>query len=285
MTVILDAPMPLASDREPGVYDGIPIEEYHGDKTSLSVSGAKLLLPPSCPAKFRYLQDHPEPPTPAMEFGTAVHAVVLGDGPEIEVCDFASWKSGKAQDAKAIAQADGRIALLPKEKQQIDGMAAAIRNHPHAGPMLASGVAERSLYWRHGETGVMCRARPDWLTQTKAGRTTIVDLKSTAAGDLESLQKALWNFGYYLQAAWYRAAIKAVLGAADPVFVFVFVEKTPPYIVTVVRPDHEALRIGALQRATALNVYRQCVDAGRWPAYADDVETLALPQWVERQFN
>jgi hypothetical protein len=282
MTTIVEDRLPLPTSREPGMYDGIPIEEYHADRTTLS--GAKLLLPPSCPAKFRYLQDHPEPPTAAMEFGTAVHAVVLGDGPEIVVCDYASWKSGAAQDDKALAHAEGKIPLLPKEKAQIDGMAASVRSHPIAGPMFSSGVAEQSLYWQHAETGVTCRARPDWITRTTDGRTVIVDLKSAAAADLESLQKALWNFGYYLQAGWYRAGVRVVLGVESPEFVFVFVEKTPPYIVTLVRPDRDALKIGAIQRATALHIYRQCVDEDRWPAYADDVEPLALPQWVERQF-
>ena len=38
---------------EPGIYDKIPDEIYHGDRNSLSSTGARKLLAPSCPAKVR----------------------------------------------------------------------------------------------------------------------------------------------------------------------------------------------------------------------------------------
>ncbi|MBO0827768.1 MAG: hypothetical protein J2P24_08300 [Streptosporangiales bacterium] len=47
---------------EPGVYN-LPAAVYHADPVpggSLSQSGAKKLLPPSCPALYRYWADHPE---------------------------------------------------------------------------------------------------------------------------------------------------------------------------------------------------------------------------------
>ncbi|WP_042408153.1 PD-(D/E)XK nuclease-like domain-containing protein [Streptacidiphilus carbonis] len=285
MTVTFDQPLPLAADREPGVYDDISIEEYHADKTSLSTTGAKLLLPPSCPAKFRYAQDNPQPPKKTFDIGQAAHSIVLGDGPELALVDHERWDTKEAKFAVREARERGAVPLKRGDFEAVHGMADAIRRHPNVGPMFAAGVAERSVYWRHQETGVLCRARPDWLTETRTGQTAIVDLKSAAAADLESLQKALWNFGYYLQEAWYRSGVRAALGAVDPLFIFVFVEKTPPYVVTPIRLDHEAQRIGAAQRAIALNIYRTCVDEGRWPGYVDDIEILPLPVWVERLFN
>lgn len=285
MTSLAEAPLPLASEREPGVYDDISIDDYHADRTSLSTSGAKLLLPPSCPAKFRYAQDNPQPPKRVFDIGTAAHAIVLGDGPALKLVDHERWDTKEAKAEVRAAREAGAVPLKRGDYDAVHGMADAIRRHPKVGPMFAAGVAERSVYWRHAESGVMCRARPDWLTQTRDGRTAIVDLKSAAAVDLESIQKALWNYGYYLQESWYRAGIRAALGVDNPEFVFVFVEKTPPYLVTPIRLDHEAQRIGAAQRAIALNVYRRCLDEGRWPAHVDDIEILSLPPWVERLFN
>ena len=46
-----------------GVYDGMDEDAYHADPVpggSLSASGAKLLLPPSCPALYHYRRDHPK---------------------------------------------------------------------------------------------------------------------------------------------------------------------------------------------------------------------------------
>ncbi|MGW9447058.1 hypothetical protein, partial [Bacillus mobilis] len=51
----------LSAITRPGVYDGIPEAVYHRDPVpggSLSSSGARKLLAPSCPALFKYDQEH-----------------------------------------------------------------------------------------------------------------------------------------------------------------------------------------------------------------------------------
>ena len=59
---------------EPGQYGGVTPEVYHADPVfggSLSSSGARALLPPSCPALFRHKQLHGEPPKAEFDFGHA----------------------------------------------------------------------------------------------------------------------------------------------------------------------------------------------------------------------
>ena len=93
---------------KPGIYD-IPEDEYHRDCVpaelggSLSSSGAKLLLPPNCPAIFDYQRRHGKRPSKAMELGTVVHGMVLGTGQPVEVLDFPNYTSGDAKKAKAKA--------------------------------------------------------------------------------------------------------------------------------------------------------------------------------------
>jgi hypothetical protein len=53
---------------EPGIYQ-MTNEEYHADRGSLSSSGARKLLPPSCPALFRHAQDTPQEPKKTFELG------------------------------------------------------------------------------------------------------------------------------------------------------------------------------------------------------------------------
>lgn len=291
MTVTFDQPLPLAAAREPGVYDDIPIEEYHADRTSLSVSGAKELLA-SCPAKFRYLQDHPQPPTPAMEFGTAAHAVILGDGPEVVVCDFASWKSAAAQEAKADAQAVGKVPVLARDMKRLEGMAAAIRNHPEAGPLFApgTGLAEQSLYTPHGLTGVMRRARPDWLPHFTGERLKVPDLKTCLSAHPDAVEKDVANYRYYQQAPWYLDVIKALglHGDREPRFLFVFIEKDPPYLISVVELEGPALKAGRRDNETALHIYAECLAKNDWPDYMrpyhPHLPQIALPAWLERKY-
>lgn len=77
MTALAAEPLAVT---EPGVYDDMPEHVYLADPVpggSLSFSGAKALLPPSCPALYRHQRDHGRPPKPAFDFGHAVHSMVL----------------------------------------------------------------------------------------------------------------------------------------------------------------------------------------------------------------
>lgn len=285
MTTILTAPFE-ATITEPGVYD-IPVDEYHRDPVvggSLSSSGARMLLPPSCPAKFRYEQDHPgETSKRHFDIGNAAHKLVLGAGAELVVIDAANYKTKSAQDQQRAAHAAGAVPLLPHEYEQVQAMAAAIRGHEIAGPLLepGSGWAELTLVWKDKHTGIWCRARLDWVRGGE--RTVIVDVKTTRAGDLDSISRFVADHGYHVQEAWYRAGAEALgLADRDTVFVFVFVEKDPPYLVTPVYLDPTALRIGTAKCVQALSIYQHCVTENHWYGHTDDLALVSLPPWVER---
>ena len=53
---------------------------------------------------------------------------------------------------------------------------------------------------------------------------------------------------------------------------------------TVVVADEVALKIGRIRNKEACDIYAECKKSGRWPGYSDDVETVALPVWFEREF-
>jgi len=286
VTTTLDAPTVIT---EPGVYT-MPAEAYHRDPVpggSLSRSGAKLLLPPSCPALFRWEQDNPPAPKAAYDFGNAAHRLVLGVGPDIEVIDAENWRTKAAQEAKAEAHAEGLVPLLRDDYAEVKAMADALAAHPVARALFNgdTGKAEQSLFWQDERTGIWLRCRLDWLPDASSGRTVIPDYKTTKAADLESISKALLNYGYCQQAPWYVDGVRAVGHADDVAFVFVFQEKTPPYLVTVVQPDWPAMRIGQALNRKAVDIYVECVASGRWPGYAEDVEIVSLPAWAEHRLT
>ena len=75
---------------------------YHGDPVpggSLSSTGARKLLPPSCPALFRWQQDHPVHKD-VFDFGSAAHRLVLGAGPEIALLDYDNMRTKAAQEER-----------------------------------------------------------------------------------------------------------------------------------------------------------------------------------------
>lgn len=281
MTATTPVPSPATMITEPGVYD-IPDYLYHQDPVeggSLSSTGARRLLPPSCPAKFRWYADHPEHKD-VFDFGKAAHHRVLGTGPEIVPIDTppSGWTTKKAKEAKAQAYAEGKVPLKLEEAHQVAEMAAALRRHPKAGRLFLPdrGVAEQTLVWRDRATGIMRRALLDW-TQGPL----VVDYKTCDKADDASCARSIFNYGYHQQADWYIDGASEVHGQR-PRFLLVFQEKTAPYLVNVIEPDAEALLWGAVLNAKAIDIYRQCTETGVWRGYdnTDFVTLAALPPYA-----
>jgi hypothetical protein len=277
---------------EPGVYD-LPADVYHTDPIqggSLSSTGARKLLDPSCPAAYRYWADHPEEHKKTFDYGQAAHALVLGAGRGIAVVDAADWRTKAAREAREAAYAEDRVPLLVHEHEQVVAMAAALRDHPIAGPLLDpdSGRAEQTLVWRDQATGVMRRAMLDWLPDPGDGRLIVPDYKTAAKVDPESLRKAMHQHGYYQQAPWYLDGVRALdlHGGIDPAFVFVFQAKDPPYLVTIGQPDPDALLWGSRRNREAIATFAHCTATGHWPGHAGDkVISLELPAYATRQLE
>lgn len=287
--------MTTTEDIPPRTYvpavDGLfTVEEttYHGDRGSLSFSGAKLLLPPSCPAKFREHMDNPPPPKRVYEFGHLVHKLVLGEGlPTVEL-DFGDYRTKAAREARDAARAEGKIPVLVgagandefrTELAKAQAMAGAVLAHPEAGELFLRGHAEKSMYWTDPETGVRLRGRADWLTLSADDRLTCVDLKTGTTSNPAELERKFWQFGYHIQDAWYRRLLAETM-MTDPDFAFVVVEKDPPYLVSVVRYDAESRAEGWRQARTAIDTYVQCMETGAWPGYTDRSVEISLPGWA-----
>lgn len=266
----------------PGVYN-ILAEEYHADPVvggSLSVSGARMLLPPSCPARFHYERAYPQTPSTAFDVGHAAHLLVLGSGPDIDVVYAADWRTTAARQQRDEAHAAGRIPLLEADYIQVQAMAAALREDPIARRLFDDGQAEQSLFWVDGPTGVRCRARVDWLRDARQGqRRVVVDYKTTQSAAPESIGRHIANYGYHMQAAWYLDGVHALGLADDAAFLFVFQDKTPPYLVTVAELDHLGLRVGRALGRQAREIYRDCTEAGVWPGYSNEIVLAELPPW------
>lgn len=267
----------------PQIVDSLPAEAYHADRTSISSSGLRALLAPGCPAQFKYDRDHPQAPKKEFDLGNAVHAEVLGEGHDIVEIEYPDYKTGAAQAAKREAYAAGKVPLLPKEKLQVEAMAAAIRQHPTAGPLFApgTGIAERSLYWTDPETGIRCRARPDWLKELP-GLTLCVDLKTIRASDPETVSRAIREHAYHQQDPFYIDGISAVLQPEDVRFLFVFVSKQAPYLITVRELTDQDRDIGRARNQHALRIYAECTATDTWPDWTGpvtEIPQIGMPTW------
>lgn len=273
----------------PGVYGGLPDAVYHADPVpggSLSSSGARRLLPPSCPALFKYEQDNGRPPKKAFDMGHAAHQRILGVGPELVKVVADDWRTKAARDARDEAYARDAVPLLAAQFDVLEEMAEAIAAHPIAQALFQpdNGVAETSMFWTDEKSGVMRRSRLDWLPNPGSRRVIVTDYKSALSAEPGKFARAAMDYGYHQQAAWYLDGVIALEVADDPAFVFVVQEKTAPYLVSVIELDPLALRIGRHLNRHALNIYAACSRTGRWPGYTDDVELVSLPGWYENKY-
>ncbi len=268
----------------PGVHQ-ISADEYHADRTSLSSTGARKLLPPSCPAKFKWDLDHEPPPRKTFELGTAAHKLVLGEGPELVLVDAVRWDSNAVKAEVAAIRAEGGVPLKPAEMEAVEAMAQALREHPLASALFdpERGQPEQSLFWRDRFTGVNCRARLDWLPDSDGGRMLVADYKTATSASTRAFERAVLDYGYHQQDEHYSDGIWQLKIAEDVQFMFVVQEKTPPYLINVFQVSPGWLLMAEDRNTRARQIFKQCTETGIWPGYGTEVEMVFPPRWLETE--
>lgn len=264
---------------KPGLYPDLPEADYRSQHEWLSVSGAKKLLPPSCPAKFKAtlgVEEH----RPQFDIGKAFHAAVLGDGAEVVIVDALDWRGKEARLQRDDAYREGKVPLLATDAAVVEAMTAAVKAHDTAPHLFTGGTSEVSAFWVDESTGVQCKARFDYLPEKQADRRLIVpDLKSAVSADPGEFSRAAARYGYVMQQIHYSSALQHLGIDSDPAFVFVVVEKDPPYLVNVgqfVETADIVATAAALDKA--LRIYKDCLTTDTWPGWSG-VTSLSLPTW------
>ncbi|WP_050549044.1 PD-(D/E)XK nuclease-like domain-containing protein [Mycobacteroides abscessus] len=278
------------------MYSGIPDEVYHADRGSLSSSGARALLAPSCPEIFRHQQLEPPAPKPQYDFGHVAHKFVLGEGSEIAELDPAIHglnKDGSPsksptstamwQEAAEAARQRGQIPMHIAEVAKARAMAAKVREHPLAAALLADGTPELSGYWRDPETGVRLRFRPDWLPNPGRGRLIVVDYKTATSAHPGHFARAAADYGYHQQVPWYLDGLAACDIADDAAFVFIVQSKTPPFPVSVIELKPDDIELGRRRNRKAIDLYAACAAHDHWPDYGQGVHSVSLPSYAVYQ--
>jgi len=262
-----------------GQYGWITEGDYHAS-SRLSSSGARLLLPPSVPALFKHAQHHPQKPKRAYDIGHAVHRQILGKGAELAEVHAPDYRTKAAQAERDNARDRGKVPILTGELREVRAMADAVFAHDEAAGILADGVAEMSLYATDPATGVKLRARPDWMALIGGERLWLADVKtSVTAAEPAAFARKAADLGYAVQAAFYRLVARLLGLDDDPAFVFLCVEKTAPYLVSVVEWDTEAMAEGNRLVRQAIDIFAHCSDADEWPGYPCGIQSISLPAY------
>ena len=259
----------------PQVIEGLSDLAYH-QHPALSSSGAKLIL--KSPAHYRWAMDHPTT-SQTFNLGHAVHSLVLGSGRPLVMLEVDGYTTKAAREERDRALTADMIPLTRPEWQQVRAMADAVLSHPLAAALFTDGRAELSIFTTDPETGVELRTRPDWIGSV------IVDLKTTVNANPADFDRIAWTYHYEMQAAWYLDEVaRAGIIPDDDRLLFVNVEKSPPYLVSVTELDTEALRIGRTRNREAIDTFARCIATDTWPGYPAVAHLVPLPTYAAMQY-
>lgn len=259
------------------LYD-LPADKYHA-LPAIGSSDVKAIL--RSPAHYRVRAAADNESTQSQDIGTATHLAVLEPARfELEVVGAPRvdrrTSAGKAAAAAFEGLHAGKLILSGDDFDTVSRIADAVRSHPGARTLLDAGAAEVSMLWTDEETSTPCKARADWLRSDGI----LVDLKTTRDASPAGFRREIAQHRYHVQAAHYFNGARAVFGDDPPAWVFIAVEKEPPFAVGVYMLDREAIDKARELVASAYRAWRGCTESGSWPAYGDLIEPITLPAWA-----
>lgn len=240
------------------------------------------------PEKFKWHQEHPEPATPALIFGAAVHKMLLE--PDTFNNEFAvapecdrRTKDGREAYNAFLASSDGKSVITLADYEKAVEMANKALEAPFVKKLL-DGEHEKPFYWVDDLTGEGCKIRVDCIT-TIGGKPVIIDYKTTADASTDGFMHSAIKFGYDLQAGMYCEGVEKVTGQ-KPLFVFIAQEKTPPYAVNILQADDLMVKRGYDVFRELIGIYHECKTTGNWYGYLgayNVINNLSLPAWLAKE--
>lgn len=267
-------------------------EEYFADPCatpSLSQSCAHTLLSKS---PYHAWLEHPRlggvgrEPTKAKDNGSLVHSLLLGTGKEIAIVDAEDFKTKAAREERDAARERGKVPVLRADAADAMALVADIHKGLDELGIRLSGASEVKVEWTedtvHGE--VLCRGMLDHVILDQG---VIYDVKTCRSAHPRACTSHVLEYGYHLQEAAYRRAVRALRPeiAGRESFTFLFVEELPEgsprrCVITPVELDGQFRDLGARRWERACETWAWSLKSGRWISYADRVVRLEPPRWA-----
>lgn len=288
MTAPRDIPMGLVLD--------MPAEEYHSID-ALSATGLKHFA--RSPWHYRHRVNIE--PTRPMFRGTLAHCAVLEpdamaaryivvpeDAPRRPTA--AQWNAKKPSDDSAKAMqwwrdfleaAKGREIVTADEYAITQAQLRAVAAAPDLASILRHGVGEASVFWIDEETGVYCKARPDWMNDAHSAL-WLLDLKSTADESPSGFGRAAARMKYHIQQAHYVAGVKAATGRPVDKFVFGAVTSAAPVLAVPYELTDEIREQAHDEWRELIERFAWCKANDTWPAYGAGIQLLDFPAYAKR---
>ena len=250
--------------------------EYHGRKTHLSSTNIRTFKKNR--KQFNYSLTHDlVKQTKSMADGTAVHAFFLERDKfdtdfVIKPADMRlNTKAGKEwaleHQSKIIIDSELGNNLYEMEKSFMDSPAKLIYD--------IKGQTELSYFWDDLGT-IKGKCRPDWISDDGE---IVVDVKTTTDASPRGFQKSISTWGYHLQLGWYLRGLRK-LGLPAEQFIFIAIEKTPPFCVGVYKADRDMINFAMKELDQLMPEIQTAMVSKEFPDYTPEIMSLGLPPWM-----
>lgn len=274
--------MNARTDTRPmGVVRGMPFDEYL-QVDAMSQSALKELA--RSPWHYANRVDVKE--TRAMLNGSLVHCarlepealaqryvVVPSDAPKRPTP--AQWAAKKSNESSQIAkdwwnafgeQVAGRSIVEGDDYAITQLQLAALERDPLIVENMSAGNSEVSVFWIDPDTGVYCKARPDYVRSFDDGD-VLTDLKSTVDESPSGFGRSAKRMRYDLQQAHYTDGWRIATGHKIKAFCFAAVTSKRPVLAKPYLLPEEFVQRGEDERRELLAVYASCRATDTWPDY------------------
>lgn len=274
---------------KPGIYD-MPEAIYHADPCqdpSLSNSIARILLDQS-PMHARYahprlnLEREAFEVTSTMEFGTALHKLLLGKGSAIVEVKADDYRTKLAKEVRDAARESGSVPLLSEAYERVhicaDSVLEQMKQREDCAEFFAPGRSEAVMIWRKGD--IWCRGMVDRLPDDP--KAPIFDVKSTgmSANPIEWDRRMVK--AYRTQDRFYAQGSKILRGATPQPMRFIVAEMKAPFAVSVLTPAPSLQSLADEDVARAQKIWGDCLKKDEWPGYPHTAH-IEAPNWLLRE--
>lgn len=263
--------------------------EYHGYQGAISKS--RLSKMAVCPAYFKWCEENPQEPTEDLIFGQAFHKVILEpndfDKEFIVAPPFdRRTKAGKEAYEAFIATVGDRQVITQEQYETILQMKEAVLSNKYAVALL-QGEHEKSMYAIDELTGENIKTRPDNYRMV-GDRLVITDLKSCRSALTEDFMRDVIKYLYDLQAFMYcNNASKLLNIPMEKIdFVFIPIEKKPPYLINILQADQFVLERGEALFREYVGTLKECKETGEWWGLNGKygiINNLSLPSYLLKE--
>jgi len=170
--------------------------------------------------------------------------------------------------------------LTSEQSLDIRNMIEAVMRHKLARRIVEESSKQESAFCLHPDTHILRKCRPDARLVENSGRMLLADLKSTFRGgaSADAWSNHCARMGYHIQDAFYSDIYRDLAGE-DPFFVFLVVERKPPYAVRLFEIHEEGRNVARDKYRRALDLFKECKASGVWPSYPETIERIRLPRW------